>query len=325
MRYRESFQAGKDDEGRRLDRVIRKMFPHLALSWIYGSLRRGGIRLNGRKSPPATAIREGDTITIAGTFPLPPPGGAVRESERRGRKEELRSLVLFQNEHCCAFNKPRGLPVHGVDSLACLAASFLSADREGSLAFRPGPVHRLDRGTTGIIIFSRSLFGAKTLSALLRGGRLKKVYLALLSGALVETQVWKDRLARLPGLGRTRMDKAASGRYAETIVKPLIRRGELTLALCQPVTGRRHQIRVQAGLHGHPLVGDRLYGGSSLAPHYILHAACVSIQGDDAGLGFNRLTAPLPQDSRLLIDALLGKGAARRASHLATQVCGEEA
>ncbi len=321
--YLKSFRAGKDDEGRRLDRLIRKMFPELPLSWIYSSIRKGYIRQNQKKAHPASKIKMGDEINIKSNFPLPSPSNRGEETSMTllktvsgggaRLKYDLKSMILFENEHVLVLNKPRGLLVHGRESLDTLVRAYIPMNQEKSLSFKPGPVHRLDRNTSGIVLFSLSLAGARILSTFIKEGRAEKYYAALFSGRIKKKETWNDYLIRDPvkkvslGISTSRDACIRKGKIAESIVFPLISTDKSTLAFCRLITGRTHQIRIQGALHGHPLVGDRKYGGPALLNQYILHAFCFRLKTSNSLIGFHQLFAPIPDKSISYLNSLLGK------------------
>ena len=314
MPFSESFQTGRDDEGRRLDRVIRKAFPALSLSWIYGAIRKGKIRLNRKRARPSFKIELGDVISIKSAFPLPPLHSPSRAAPGNSTASgPLEAMVLYRNRYIVAINKPRGLLTHGKESLDRMVKSEPRIPGEASLSFKPGPVHRLDRNTSGLIIFSSSILGARRLSAVLQESKALKLYLALLDGEDLKEETWSDYLSRDREKRLSGKARAETGGYAETLLIPLQSADGFTLALFRLFTGRTHQIRVQSSIHEHPLTGDRKYGGSSRLDHYLLHSACFSYREMEAELGISSLIAPLPEESRSIIDSRLGEGAAREA------------
>ncbi len=343
MEERVEFRAALDDQGRRLDRVLRKMLPGLGLSGIYRLIRTGLVRLNGRPAAPDNRLQSGDAISLpravlAKAAGARKPGGSARAAggpaapasrPRAGRGrfaseappslEALRPLILLETPHLLALNKPRGWLVHGPGSLEDPVRRYLAgrpaaggpaAESSGSLSFRPGPVHRLDRNTSGLLLFAASLFAATTLSALFRAGRVDKRYLAVLDGTIDRPARWTDELARDPLLLRSY--RAAGGKPAVTEVSPVLTRGGLTLAACRMRSGRTHQIRAQAALAGHPLAGDRKYGGSGRLPAYLLHAAFLRLDEEVPGLGFRELEAPLFAADLARLESLFGGRAASR-------------
>ena len=215
--------------------------------------------------------------------------------------------ILFRDPQLLAVNKPAGVAVHGANSLTGRVRQLLAGGEATSLSFRPGPLHRLDKPTTGVLVFGVSLEGAKRFSAALKERRLTKLYLGLLTGRLEGPERWEDSLAGEKG-----------EQYADLSLEPIIRFDGATLAACLPHTGRTHQIRRQAALRGHALLGDHAYqdrsglhgAGDAGAPRlrggYILHALSLSAP-EEAGLGFSSIFAPFPEPAANRLGAWVGE------------------
>ena len=167
------FTAGKDDDGRRLDRVIRIFLKDLSLGEIYKLLRKGLIKVNYKKAKPDSHVNSGDIISIAAF--LINPVNAKPEVQVLSQTQKLN--IVFENEHLLIIDKPYGCSVHGSEksSLQSLDKEVLAwyqereshknpAQGEKSLSFRPGPLHRLDRNTSGLLVFSLSLEDARWFS-----------------------------------------------------------------------------------------------------------------------------------------------------------------
>ncbi|MDR2743446.1 MAG: RluA family pseudouridine synthase [Treponema sp.] len=315
--------AAADDNGRRLDRILRKALPDMPLSAIHSLLRKGRVLVDGVPENGACRVRSGSAIQI----PLGR-GDAVsvvpaekQETPNRAPNWDLPKLhILWEDADFLILNKPAGLAVHGSDrgsgnSLETLARAYLAPKLPPSLSFKPGPLHRLDRPTSGIIVFSKSLEGARGFRSLLREKRVRKTYLALLEGILDRDETWEDILIRDRDLGKSFVSPGpASGeapREARTRVRPLARNAAasaagVTLARLEPDTGRTHQIRVQAAAHGHPLAGDRKYGGAAQGGGFLLHAHSLELPGQTLPGLPRRLEAPLPDYFRKRIEELFG-------------------
>ena len=280
---------GADDDGRRLDRILRKSLGDLPLSAIHRLLRTGRVLVDGKKALAADRPKSGSVLELPelrglvpgererASGPIVSAGGLPRGSDGAGPLE-----IVWEGNGLLVLSKPAGLLVHGPRSLEDRVLAYLDGKLAPSLSFRPGPLHRLDRGTSGLVVFSASLDGARRFSEALRTRRLRKRYIALLDGGLLAAEEWEDDLIRDRGERRTSLaseresadedGERTGARSAKTKVLPLSRAGAYTLALVEIGTGRTHQIRAQAEAHAHPLAGDRKYGGSGLDGGFLLHA-----------------------------------------------------
>ena len=213
----QEFTAGPDDEGRRLDRVLRRILPDVPLSAIHRVLRKGAVRVDGRRAQAGYRLQPGETIRI----PAGLVDDAVTERERlqtaagAGRRSGSIAL-LATGPHLIAVNKPPGMATHGPGSLQQLVNEHLRHAAEGSLAFRPAPLHRLDRGTSGVVICGASIHGARRFSQLLRERRVVKWYLGLFSCRIESACTWRDRLVRDRKTGITRAAVAGNRGTGET-------------------------------------------------------------------------------------------------------------
>ena len=204
-----TFKAGKDDDGRRLDKVLRRFLSGENLSSLYKSLRKGLIKVNGKKCPGEFRLSEGDEIKVA-DFLLPPQVLANEKNESYSPRESsekeskfIESITIFKNESLLILNKPYDIPVQpSSSSKVASLAEIIQKDYEishknTSLSFRTGPLHRLDRKTTGLIAFSQNLEGAKWFSEKIKSHEIQKVYLALLEGKLTEKAVWEENIQKV--------------------------------------------------------------------------------------------------------------------------------
>ena len=277
------FTAGKNDEGRRLDRILRIFLSDKSLGDIYKLLRKGLIRLNQKKCKPETHVSSGDIISIA-SFLLENndvknndiKNNDIKNNDIYGSKKIANHdlNIVFENEHLLIIDKPYGRSVHGNDADSLeqeVTAYYQSTKKEiyDSISFRPGPLHRLDRNTTGLLVFSMSLKGAHWFSEGIKNHTVAKKYYGIAEGKLSECEHWEDYLTDSDetngGFYTVKQDD--NGLLAETVAVPVsygvYKGNSITLVEYSIKTGRKHQIRAQTSLHSHPLLGDTAYGSKN--------------------------------------------------------------
>ena len=219
----------------------------------------------------------------------------------------VRAMVLHEDNSLIAFNKPAGLAVQAgsgvARSLDDLMAAFAKSNGK-----RPRLVHRLDQGTSGVIVAAKTQPVAAKLSEAFAGRDVQKTYLALVKGRLppAETGVIDAALVKVEEGGKARMIIARAGRKgaqaARTGWRVIAREGAYALMQMSPETGRMHQIRVHLMLLGCPILGDALYGeGQATAPRLMLHAARLDLPHPEGGKLV--LEAPVPDDFRAAAEA----------------------
>ena len=296
------FPTGADDEGRRLDKVIRIFIPDLPLSNIYQSMRKGLIKVNDKKSKPEYRINAGDVIKIAdvllknSTETEPMPVGA-------SCKIKIEDLIVFENPHILILNKPAGINVQKATksdtSLVDFVKQYYEKTREKhSISFNPGALHRIDKQTSGLICFSMSLEGARWFTEQMKEHNIKKTYTATVEGTVTQSQTWKDYILKEDESGSDfHMVKVIDGNTSsvppeakESITKIIpiesFTKDGNTFTKCefQIETGRQHQIRAQSAFHGHPLAGDLVYGAKVPNMKFDLFNKSLSFPANDLGI-----------------------------------------
>jgi 23S rRNA pseudouridine955/2504/2580 synthase len=253
--------TGENDNGRRLDRILRKALPYHPLPLIHRLLRQGLVFINGKPAKAQDRVCGGVKISIPSLNDVP---------KTESPAPSLPSpVIIWEGPGLIAVNKPAGLAVHGPASLDAMVRSYLADKISPSLSFKPGPLHRLDKPSSGIIVFSTNIEGARLFSALLREQKVRKTYLAVVEGKVEKEEIWKDALVRDREMKKTFV--SFDGKNAITTIKPLACKNAYSLVSAQIATGRTHQIRAQAANRGHPLAGDKKYGGQGKGG-FFLHA-----------------------------------------------------
>jgi 23S rRNA pseudouridine955/2504/2580 synthase len=304
----QTYTVAQDDAGRRIDRIVRKMFPSLPLAGVYSLLRKKRITVNGRKVSPDTTVAYNDTIEVNASITIGEHN--QKESPSVGPEKKLpKRIIVYENDDILALNKPHGILTHGSGSLDELVLDYLGGTIPESLSFKPGPANRLDRNTTGLVLFSKSLQGAKTLTSSLASGGCEKFYIGIFKGQINGAEKWEDKVIRDTFNKKTVVSEAPDAKTAITDIFPIAPIGRNTCALCIIRTGRTHQIRIQASIHGHPLSGDSKYGGGHEWKQYVLHSFGIRFPKKES-IGVEFLFAPLPARSLDLIGPETGSGLA---------------
>ncbi len=229
----------------RLDRFLRNVLDDLKLSSIYKLLRKGNVKVNGKRLKDGShRLSIGDVLQVY----------YLGDSSRMKRLEETRELtprkipldIIYEDDAIIALDKPAGISVHpgkGIQ-IVTLIEGLLAYGREKG--FEPHPVHRLDKHTSGVILFSKSLASAREVSRLFREHKVEKIYLTLV----------KD----FPQAENGRLESMSEG-VLEALEYSLEKRyREVSLLKVRLHTGKKHQIRRQMAQIGCPVAGDDVYG-----------------------------------------------------------------
>jgi 23S rRNA pseudouridine955/2504/2580 synthase len=309
--------VGEDGDGQRLDNYLVKTLKGVPKSHIYRIVRSGEVRVNRGRASPDRRLARGDELRIppirAATRPAVGKQVAVPGRQPApARDEALR--VLYEDDALVALDKPAGVAVHGGSGISFGMIERLRRARPEAQFLEL--VHRLDRGTSGILLIAKKRAALTGLHAQLREGLVDKRYLVLVRGK------WRDamRVVDLPlqsttagGERRVRVER--SGREAVTVVRLLRRWADrsppLTLLEAELKTGRTHQIRVHLTHLGFPLAGDDKYGdfawNRDLArdglKRMFLHAAAMTFTHPVSG-GEVALESPLPADLASFVERL---------------------
>jgi 23S rRNA pseudouridine1911/1915/1917 synthase len=308
-----SLKVEGSEAGARLDSWIARQLPDLSRARVQALMAAGAVRLGGRPARPSARLRGGEEVTVE----LPDPVAATPAPE------DVPLVVVYEDARLLVVDKPAGMTVHpGAGRLSgTLVNALLHHVRDLSGVggvLRPGIVHRLDRGTSGLMVVAKDDEAHRALSAQFAAREVEKEYLAIVHGvprarqAVIEAAIGRDPVHRKKMSVRAPRGRAARSAY--TVVEALDGAALLRVRIH---TGRTHQIRVHLASLGHPVAGDATYGGtrtpSSRRPaaraaldgltRPALHAARLAFTHPGTGERL-RFEAPLPRDLATLLAEL---------------------
>jgi 23S rRNA pseudouridine1911/1915/1917 synthase len=319
---RHQFTVDPDSVGLRLDVYLAGLLPQHSRSQLQRIIKDGGAVIGGRPAKSNATLKAGDVVAIE--VPDAAPASPVAQ--------DLDLPVIFQDDDVIVVDKPAGMVVHPAAGHAegtLVNALLFHADNLSGVGgeLRPGIVHRLDRGTSGLIVVAKNDAAHRELARQFQDREVEKEYVALAwgevhAGRRIDLPLGRDPVHREKMSTRARRSRTAVTRI--TAARDL--RG-LTLVHVAIATGRTHQIRVHLSAIGHPIVGDQTYGGVrhrmpaalravERLERPFLHAARLAFTHPREGTRME-FTCPLPPDLQDVLDELLARDdEARNASPL---------
>ena len=303
----------------RVDRFLEARFPGLSFSHIQRVIRKGEVRVDGRRTQPKNRLEAGQTVRIP-PLRLEPPKPRDDAPATQKDRAFLKSITLYEDADVLVLNKPMGLAVQGGSGTVRHVDGMLEALRDAH-GQRPRLVHRLDKDTAGCLLVAKTRFAAAALAKTFRSRSARKIYWALVAGVpkprqgristyLAKEEREEDSFMRIAQHG----DEGAS--HAVTYYAVVETAGPaLAWISLKPVTGRTHQLRAHMAHIGHPVVGDaknfarenwELPGGMQNKLHLLARRIAVPHPRG----GVIDVTAPLPPHMQQSWN-LLGLDAAR--------------
>jgi len=298
-----------EHDGQRLDNFLLRLCKGVPKSHLYKAIRAGEVRVNKGRVQACTRLAAGDVVRVP---PVRVATVAAANTLRAAPAGEF--PIVFEDEALLVIDKPAGVAVHGGSGVAFGVIERLRAARPQEKFLELA--HRLDRDTSGLLMLAKNRRALLALHAMLREGRGRKHYLALVAHLRMPLTKWLTKT----GERRVRVD--AAGQPAHTIVE-VVQRFRLTEASATPVslasvsllraelrTGRTHQIRVHLAAAGFPIIGDDKYGHDAAAAfaaqgfhRMFLHAHSLELPHPLTGATLH-LQAPLPADCARLLTYL---------------------
>ena len=250
---KKSYNVDSSYKGIRLDKWIRNNLGKFPQGLIEKNLRIGKIKLNNKKTKSSTKLKVNDTIDV---FKINFKEIVINKNKKFNPTKEIikenENLIIDNNEKFIVVNKESGIPVQGGTKSKKNLIDIFSKSKifENS---KPYSVHRLDKDTSGVFIIAKDRDTAKLFTTLFRLRRIHKTYLAICYGELDDNKgVFDQDLVRYEG-------KKKIVEKSKTIFKVIDKNSNCTLLEMNPITGRKHQLRKQLSLIGHPIYGDDKY------------------------------------------------------------------
>jgi len=285
--------------GTRLDVFLSRFYEgKFSRAKIQQAIKQGRVLVERAHKQPHYCVKAGDAVSIDEAF-------TVRTLDEAPRAQKIPLDILYEDEYLIAVNKPTGMVVHpGAgnthDTLVNALSSYCQNLSGLSGPSRPGIVHRLDKDTSGVILVAKDDTTHRLLAEQFKERTVHKTYVAVVKGIIEQDEgIIEAPLSRKPG-DRKKMQVSLSDAKAAVTKYKVVRRFSRKASLVEayPVTGRTHQLRVHFRYLGHPIWGDRTYGGPVFS-RLLLHALRIECAHPVTRKAL-RIEAPLPEEFAFL-------------------------
>jgi 23S rRNA pseudouridine1911/1915/1917 synthase len=301
-----------EQAGERLDRYLASVLPGQSRSQVQRLIEQGHVTIEGRQARANLGVRAGDRVAVE----IPDAAPSTVEAE------DLPLPVLYEDSDLVVVDKPAGMVVHpaaGHDSGTLVNALLHHVTDLSGIGgeIRPGIVHRLDKGTSGVMVVAKNDRAHEALASQFHDREVEKEYAALVWGVVQAGRRIDLPIGRDPNDRQKMSSRARRARSAVTRITKAHHLRGVTLCHVAIATGRTHQIRVHLSAIGHPIVGDATYGGvhkrvaADLLPlqrldRPFLHAWRLAFHHPDDGRPLE-FTAELPADLQSVLDDLAAR------------------
>ena len=259
---------GENQGNQRLDRFLKKYFAKASLGFIYKLIRKD-VKINGKRKTPEAILEVGDELVIY-----------ISEEEAQSLQKTVKKVnakkqftVIYEDDNILIAQKPFGLLTHGdgrekKNHLANQVIDYLIStgeyDPRVDRTFTPSPANRLDRNTTGLVIFGKKAAALQELNMMIRErDAIEKIYMTIVSGKVEAGMQLRDSMVKDERTNVVTITDSEDGKNMETDITPIaysMSGKPYTLVEAKIRTGRTHQIRVQLASAGYPIIGDIKYG-----------------------------------------------------------------
>ena len=306
------------EQNQRVDKYLRKYLKNAPLSFIYKLLRKKDVKVNGKRIKEDYILQENDFMQIY-----------IRDEDydnfmnnRSFTNYKIDFKVVYEDENILIVNKPVGLEVQEDDknNLTSQVLTYLKNkgeyNEDENVGFKPAPAHRLDRNTSGLVIFGKNMLALQELNECFKSRKgIEKYYLALVFGNTKSKETLSFPLHKIENKSIVKVD-FENGQNARTEYKKVWNNSEVSLLEVHLLTGRTHQIRVHMSYIGHPLVGDEKYGNFDQNKQFkakfnyryqFLHAYKIifrNLTGKLSYLNDKIVIGELPEDKNVILNKL---------------------
>ena len=258
---------GTNEAGQRLDKFLRKLLKDVPLSAIFKALRKGDVRVNGKKQKEKYSLVEGDIVEIKYI--------QSKKEKKKFNKVDFSALqIAYEDQNILVVEKWPGVLVHpdtenGEATLTDYVLSYLfnkgEYKPEEELTFVPAPCNRLDRNTSGLVIFGKNFEALKAMNALIRENQVDKFYNTLVKGK-IKDGLYKGYIKKNEetNISKVYSNKIPDSKEISMKVKTIQTNGAYSFLEIELITGRSHQIRAHLKHLGNPKKGDTKYGDKEL-------------------------------------------------------------
>ena len=316
---------GANEGNQRLDRFLKKYLKNAPLSYIYKIVRKD-VKVNGKREKEEYVLNEGDILKLY-----------ISDDEidkltfkKKRQKAKKQFTVIYEDENILIVDKPFGLLTHGDQNekknhLANQVVDYLIEKGEYipsmEKSFTPAPANRLDRNTTGLVLFGKNAKALKELNKMIRERDfIDKYYLTIVKGKMEKEIKLESKMVKDEEKNQIKVLPISSeqGKTMETVIYPVNILKGYTLVKVKIITGRTHQIRAHLSSIGHPIIGDTKYGEKRVNVRFkdldldtqLLHSYILEFNDACGSLSYLKgksFKAPIPNDFNKILESINGR------------------